>query len=287
VQRRGELLAFLCLGPKHSGDIYTSTDLALLTAVANVVSTQLELMDQEEITRGARTMQRELRRYVPATVARELESGADLEARERSVSVLFVDIRGYTGYSENRQAQEIFKTINSYTQTVSAIVAKFNGTVVEFNGDGMMAVFGAPHVLAGKEHAAVAAGSEIGTAVQSIRGPDAPLGEISVGVGIATGAAFVGNIHSADRTIWTVLGNTTNLAARLENLTRELDAAMVIDQSTWRAAGEPPEFQLREQVAIRGRSQREDLYSLAVDGRCCKSAPTPPTSSRDPHRPCR
>jgi len=264
LQRRGKLLAFLCLAPKHSGDIYTSTDLALLTAVANLVAAQLELTDQAEVIRGARAMQQELRQYVPRMVANELESGGDLEPRERSVSVLFVDIRGYTGYSATREAHEIFTTINAYTQTVSAIVTRFGGAVVEFNGDGLMAVFGAPRELADKERAAVAAGLEIGVAVQAIRGPEVPPGGISVGVGVATGAAFVGNIHSADRLIWSVLGNTTNLAARLETLTRELNAAMVIDQSTWRAAGNPSGFERREQVAIRGRGDRENLYLLPL-----------------------
>jgi adenylate cyclase len=88
--------------------------------------------------------------------------------------------------------------------------------------------------------------------------------EISVGVGIASGAAFVGNVQASDRMIWTALGNTTNLAARLQGLTRDLDAARVIDLATWRAAGEPPKFERREQVAIRGRSQREDLYVLSL-----------------------
>ncbi len=83
-------------------------------------------------------------------------------------------------------------------------------------------------------------------------------------LGIATGEAFVGNIQAVDRMIWSAIGNTTNLAARLLGLTRELDAAMVIDLATWRAAGEPPEFQRREQVAIRGRSQREDVYVLPL-----------------------
>jgi GAF domain-containing protein len=133
VQQGGQLAAFLCMGPKRSGDIYTSTDLALLTAVANAVSTQLERMDQEQITREARAMQQELRRYVPGAVSREVEAGEDLEARERTVSVLFVDIRGYTTYSEARQAHEIFSTVNRFTQAVSAVIEKLGGSVVEFS----------------------------------------------------------------------------------------------------------------------------------------------------------
>ena len=144
VRRRGELVVFLCLGRKRSGDIYTRTDLALLTGVADKVSTQLERFDEAEIARQTRAMQEELRRHVPKAVARELEAGEDLEARERAVSVLFVDIRGYAAYAESRRAQEVFSTVNQYTTAVSSLVEKFGGSVVEFNGDGMVAVFGLP-----------------------------------------------------------------------------------------------------------------------------------------------
>jgi class 3 adenylate cyclase len=264
VRRRGVLVAFLCLGPKRSGDIYTATDLALLKAVADKVATQLELFDDAQVVREARAMQEELRRYVPGAIVRGLESGEDLEPRERAISVLFVDLRGYTSYSESRQAQEIFSTVNRYTQTVSSIVEKLGGSVVEFNGDGVMAVFGAPRALPEKERAAVAAGREIISTVGSIGGSER--GRISVGVGIATGAAFVGNVQSSDRVIWTALGNTTNLAARLQGLTRDLDASMVIDLATQRGVGDAAtDFERREHVAIRGREQREDVYLLPLE----------------------
>jgi adenylate cyclase len=263
VRQRGQLVAFLCLGPKQSGDIYTTTDLALLTAVANVVSSQLDRIDLEDLVREARAMQRELRRFVPGAVARQVETGGDLEPRERSVSVLFVDIRGYSTYSEYREASEVFSTINRYTQAVSAIVNKFGGSVVEFNGDGMMAVFGAPSSLIHKERAAVSTGREILMRVQALGGSEQSEA-FSVGVGVATGSVFVGSIQAEDRLIWTAVGDTTNLAARLQALTRDLDVGMVIDLATWRAAGEPPEFDRREQVAIRGRSQREDVYVMPL-----------------------
>jgi adenylate cyclase len=245
-------------------------DLALLTAVANTISVQLERFDQEQVAREARAMQEELRRYVPGAIARELDAGEDLEPRERTVTVLFVDIRGYTSYSESRRAREIFAMVTHYTRAVSSLVEKFGGSVVEFNGDGMMAVFGAPRSLADKERAAVAAGRAIIEAMASVGGPAAETesgGPLSVGVGIATGAAFVGGIQAVDRRIWTALGNTTNLAARLQGLTRELGASMVIDLATWRAAGEEAsDLERREEVSLRGRATREDVYLLPLPG---------------------
>jgi adenylate cyclase len=209
-------------------------------------------------------MQESLRRYVPGAIAEQLSSGGDLSSGEREVSVLFVDIRGYTGFAESRKAEEIFSTVNRYTETVSGVVQRHSGSVVEFNGDGMMAVFGAPRELAHKERAAVEAGREIVEAVGTlpVEGEETKL---SVGVGIATGGAFVGNIQAVDRMIWSAIGNTTNLAARLQGLTRELEASLVIDAATWeRAQHAAADFEERPNVPIRGRRETQDVYALPM-----------------------
>ncbi len=266
--RRDALAAFLCLGPKRSGDVYTPTDLSHLAAVAEAVSAQLRRLDQEQVIREARAMQESLRRYVPGAVAEELAAGAELEPGEREVSVLFVDIRGYTSLSEPRGAREIFSTLNRYTERVSAIVREHGGSVVEFNGDGMMAVFGAPRELAFKERAAVEAGREIHEAVGALplKGAEDGDAKLTVGVGIATGDAFVGNIQAADRMIWSAIGNTTNLAARLQGLARELDAALVIDATTRHALGAAgSDFRCQPALAIRGRRAAQDVYTLPLD----------------------
>jgi adenylate cyclase len=261
------LSAFVCLGQKHSGDVYTSTDLALLAAVADKVSGELRLFSEAEIRRQAQAMQEALRRYVPGSVAAQVVSGHALETGEREVSVLFVDIRGYTTYSEGQTAAEIFSLVNRYTETVSQVVQRHGGTIVEFNGDGMMAVFGAPEALAEKEQAAVEAGREIVARVRSLAlGQTTPERQpLEVGVGIATGQAFVGNIQAVDRLIWSAIGNTTNLAARLQSLTRDLAAAIVIDARTRAAAGEAAaDFEGHERTPIRGRHQTEDVYVLPL-----------------------
>jgi adenylate cyclase len=183
--------------------------------------------------------------------------------------VLFVDIRGYTSYAEEKSAAEVFSTVNRYTETVSRVVRARGGTVVEFNGDGMMSVFGAPEPLADKEWSAVVTGREIVAAVRALAlgATERAQRSLEVGVGIATGKAFVGNIQSADRLIWTAIGDTTNLAARLQGLTRELDAAILIDAATRRNAGDvASNFELRERVPIRGRRQTEDVYVLPLTG---------------------
>jgi len=241
----------------------------LLAAVAESAGQRLRVFDQEETVREAREMQQSLRRYVPGAIADEIDRGAELTSGQREVTVLFVDIRGYTGFSETRQAEEIFTTVSHYTETVSEIVRAHGGSVVEFNGDGMMAVFGAPREIPHKEQGAVAAGRAMVAGIASL--PDGashdPGGarSLRVGVGIATGEAFVGNIRAVDRMIWSAIGNTTNLAARLQTLTRELDSELVVDAPTWERAGtDAAHFVKHSEVSIRGRRERLDVYALSV-----------------------
>ncbi len=261
VRRGDELRALVCLGPKRSGDVYTPTDVTLLSALADKISTELLRFDDARLIQEGRAMARSLRRYVPGAIADELDRGRELDEGEREVSVLFVDIRGYTAFAEARRSQEVFSSLNRYTEAVSRCVRALGGAVVEFHGDGMMAVFGAPTPLDEKERRAVQTGLEILREVARLSRTEE---RIAVGVGIASGPAFVGNIRAVDRLIWSAVGTTTNTAARLQQLTRELDASLVIDEATWRALGSLRETFVRHpDVPLRGRRETQTLYAIA------------------------
>lgn len=256
IRRGGALISYTCLGRKQSGDIYTPEEVAYLTAVANRCSEVLVKLDDAELLEQARMLQRSLRRYVPGAVAEEIAGGRELPTEERDVTVLFVDLRGYTSLAEKTAMAEIFSTLNTYTTTVSQLVRERGGTIVEFHGDGLMAVFGAPSTLDCKERAAVEAARDVVCALA---------GRLAVGIGIASGPAFVGNLRAADRLIWSAIGNTTNLAARLQALTRELGAVIAIDAATEeRARTLCVDFESHPGVQIRGRSERADVFALPL-----------------------
>jgi class 3 adenylate cyclase len=262
VRRAGLLAGFVSLGAKASGDAYTATDRSYLALIADKLASELLRFDQEEGLEASRALQERFRRYVPGRLAERLDHGPVEDIGEIEVSVLFVDIRGYSHYAESLHLGQLHTVVNHYTELVSAAVRRHGGTVVEFNGDGMMAVFGAPEPLVHKEGAAVAAAREIIAGVPALPGAR---GELSAGVGIATGEAFVGNIQAVDRMIWTALGNTTNLASRLQQLTRELPASIVIDRRTFElAGGEALAFLPYVGAPIRGRNEREDLFLLPL-----------------------
>ena len=253
------LSAVIALGPQQSGDVYTATDLALLQTVAEKLGDELRRFDTEEILRRGEGVRDALRRYVPMAIADSLERGEAPEASERHVTVLFVDLRGYTSFSKSREAGEVFSMVNRYTESVSRVISDHRGSVVEFSGDGLMAVFGAPTTLERKEQAAVDAALEIIASTGSSE-PTA-FTPLAAGVGVATGPAFIGSIRSAERWIWTAIGATTNLAARLQDLSKGLDATIVIDAPTWAGAGTSRNaFERRNQVAVRGLDETLDLY---------------------------
>ena len=145
---------------------------------------------------------------------------------------------------------------------MSQVLRRYHGNLVEFSGDGLMAIFGAPEPLRDKEAAAVLAARDLVEALHAHgpRGPDgAPL---AVGIGIATGSAHCGNIRSADQVIWTAIGNIVNLAARLQSFTREIDATIAIDAATFRMAGSVARhFERRDNVRIRGRRELQVVYT--------------------------
>jgi class 3 adenylate cyclase len=256
IRRGDELVAFTCLGGKRSGDIYTPTDVALLATLANRCAEVLARLDAESVARESQAMQTALRRYVPGAIVDRVRTGSGLEPAEREVTILFVDLRDYTRYADQRTAADVFAALNEHTERASAIVQACGGAVVEFHGDGMMAVFGAPEALERKELHAVEAGRRI---------VDSMPAHLAVGVGIATGLAFVGSIRSVDRLIWTAVGSTTNLAARLQALTRELGAALAVDETTRERAGYVcSDFERHADVAIRGRSERQDVFALPL-----------------------
>lgn len=209
-----------------------------------------------------RAMREDLARYVPGAVLDQMNGGANPECGEREVTVMFIDLRDFTAFADVRSARETFCFVSRYTELISGIVDDHGGSVVEFNGDGMMAVFGAPGSLPRKERRAVQAARRMLREICTLEA-EAQAAGLSLGIGIATGPVFVGNIRAVDRWIWSAIGNTTNLASRFQFLSRELDASIVIDEETRRRASiHVHDFCRLESVAIRGRREPVDVFAL-------------------------
>ncbi len=170
--------------------------------------------------------------YVSPEVLKQILAG-EIDARHAGsklpVCVLFSDIRGFTTLSEHLPAEQVVELLNRYFARMTAVVHRHGGTVDKFIGDGLMAFFGAPNRLDAAEQAAFDAAckmlDELGALNAELRAEgQAALG---IGIGLHTGLAVIGHIGSAERHEYTAIGDTVNIAARLESLCKEVGYPIV------------------------------------------------------------
>jgi adenylate cyclase len=171
----------------------------------------------------------------------------------REVSVLFADVRGFTSYSEKHSAEDVTRTLNEYFQVVVEVIAAHEGVLDKFIGDGIMVVFGAPAPQADHALRAVLTGLEMQAALNSLNLKRAQRGDdpIAIGIGVNTGIVVSGNLGSIERMEFTVIGDTVNLAARLEG--RAAQGQVLIGQNTY--------------DKVRDRVLAEHLGALPVKGK--------------------
>jgi len=183
--------------------------------------------------------------YVSPIVAQKLISQTkDLtgdKAETREISVLFLDIRNFTKFSESKSPQEVFDFLNQLFGHLIKIVDNHGGFVNKFMGDGILAVFGAP--LSHPKHAKQAffAAQDILRKVESLNN-SGEIPETRIGIGIHSGLALIGSVGSEERREYTIIGDTVNLASRIEQLTKEFQVQCLITEETWSRVKEDSEF---------------------------------------------
>jgi class 3 adenylate cyclase len=192
----------------------------------------------------------------PALTERVLEEGTDLAGEELEVSLLFMDIRGFTTYSEQADAKDVVARLNDLYGHVVPVITDHGGHANKFIGDGLLAVFGAPERLADHADRAVQAGLAIARLVR-----ERYEGELRVGIGVNSGAVVVGTIGGGGRLDFTVIGDPVNTAARVESATRQTDDDVLITEATrHRLSDELGGWDERPPIALKGKSQEVRLY---------------------------
>ena len=187
-----------------------------------------------------------------------------LGGKKSTVTVLFADIRGFTSMSETMSAQQVSEILNEYFTEMEPIITKYNGIINKFIGDAVMAIFGEP--IQDKNHAsnAVRCGYEMLQKVKELQAKWAKEGKpkIEIGVGINTGEVFVGNIGSVNRMEYTVIGDTVNLASRLESYNKIYKTKMLISASTYEETKSFVDVIKISNVEIRGKAHKMDIYEV-------------------------
>jgi len=179
--------------------------------------------------------------YVPPGLVRELEKDPTrlaLGGEERELTIMFSDIRGFTSLSEKLTPLDLTHFLNAYTDEMTDIIFKHWGTLDKFEGDAIMAFWGAPYEQEDHALRACAGALDMGRRVDELRQQWRAEGkpDVNIGVGLNSGRVVVGNMGSRKRFNYTVLGDPVNLASRLEGVNKEYTTRIIISEFTHRLA---------------------------------------------------
>jgi adenylate cyclase len=224
-----------------------------------------------EYLQERRTRQRSVAmfsRFLDPHVVKDLVNQGELalndyvNAGERQLSVLFSDIRGFTTLSENRSAEEIVSLLNNYFSRQTHVIFAHGGTMDKFIGDAIMAFWGAP--LNNPAHACDAVESALDM-VDSLHAFRDEIGgetgqNFDIGIGIHSGPAVVGMIGSDNRLDYTCIGDTVNLASRIEGKTKEVGARILVSAATREQCGDAFDFIEHGSYKVKGREQAVQLF---------------------------
>jgi len=202
-------------------------------------------------------------RFVNPHVVKQLveRGGLEGEGRTREVTLLFSDIRGFTTLSETRAPAEVVAILNRYFTMQVEVIFKHGGSLDKFIGDAIMAFWGAP--LDDPEHAknAVACALEMADTLLAFKAELGELGKsFDVGIGVHSGPAVVGLIGSERRREYTSIGDTVNLASRIEGLTKEAGRRILVSRETMERCGNAFDFVSCGSFHAKGRAQPVELF---------------------------
>jgi adenylate cyclase len=200
----------------------------------------------------------------PEVMDRVLREGAELGGEVRTVSVLMSDLRGFTPLSERLSPAEVSAVMNEYFTAMVDVILRHRGTIQDFIGDAILAVFGAP--VEDRQHPwhAVATAAGMQQALERLNAElqQRDLPALAMGIAVNTGQVFAGNVGAPRKKKYAVIGDTVNTVSRMEGLNRELGTRILMSETTWTAVKEIVTVKDRGAVSVRGKKEPVQLYEL-------------------------
>ena len=208
-----------------------------------------------------------LGKYISKDITNKIlknKAGAELGGKRSEITVMFADIRGFTSLSESHKAEEVSQLLNEYFTELEPIITKYNGVINKFIGDAVLVVFGDP--TQDKLHAknAVKCAYELRKKVKQIKQRWLEEGKpkIDIGIGINTGEAFIGNVGTKNRFEYTVIGDTVNIASRIEDYNKIYKTHILISENTYNKISQIVDVIKIREVSIKGKSKKINIYEV-------------------------
>ena len=226
-----------------------------------------EIQDMSNTMNSMKKALSSFKKYVPSEIVKELvkdKNEAKLEAEASVITILFTDIKDFSTISEEANPHLLVNQLAEYFDAIAKIIHNHNGTIDKYIGDSVMAFWGAPHPDENQARNACLASLEIQQTLHKLnmkwisQGKEAFITRI----GINTGVSFIGNFGSSERFNYTAIGDSVNLANRLEGLNKVYGSQIIVSESTEKEAGNELIFRVLDIVAVKGRQQSVTVYQL-------------------------
>ena len=220
-------------------------------------------LKSEELTESLIVTNTSIARFVPSEFLRLLNKNNIVDVKlgdhlKKEMTIFFSDIRGFTSLSEKLSSEEVFGFLNTYFKETVSIISRNNGFVDKIIGDGIMAIF--PN----SPNDALEASTEIIREIRrwNLEREKAGMKMISIGIGIHTGVVSLGTVGTEERLDTTVIGDTVNIAARLENLNKEYQTEVILSETVYSRLNETNKKYIREldNTQIRGREKKLTIF---------------------------
>jgi adenylate cyclase len=241
-------------------DFQLDSDIAIRT-------TLIEVADMHDAFEGMRMGLKNFKRYVPSALVAQLIN-QDIEAKiggeKRELSIFFSDVANFTSISEKISPEELVQQLRIYFENVSKTILDNKGTIDKYIGDSVMAFWGAP--VQSKNHAEMACRSAVN--IQLIlhvifrKWANTGKDPFYTRIGIHTGEVIVGNMGYEERLNYTVLGDSVNLASRLEGVNKIYGTRIIVSQNTWEQCKDLFEFRRLDKISVKGRREGIMIYEL-------------------------
>jgi adenylate cyclase len=247
--------------------VFSEKDLEIMSIIANFAGFSIEGINSLEKLNRERRLRARLERYhSPAVVSRLMEfqdsnTGEVMPYRESEATVLFMDIVKFTSRAEKMTPIEVGIFLNNFFTEMTEIIFKHNGTLDKFIGDAIMALFGIPLEFENHAELALVTALEMMKKLADINSEMAAENRIHVRIGIHSGKLISGDFGSPKRLDYTVLGNTVNIASRLESSVAGCDE-IVVAETTYLATSQKFDFELMGEKKLHGISMPVKVYRV-------------------------